>query len=90
MIFYALLTVSIILNIFFVWYVRELLIRFNFYAENISLFKEMITNYREHLSTVYQLETFYGDSTLGGLLTHTKDLTKDIEEFGEQFDLEKE
>ena len=90
MIFYTFLTVSIILNIFFVWYVRELLIRFNFYAENFSLFKETIVNYREHLSAVYQLETFYGDSTLGELLTHTKDLAEDIEIFREQFDLEKE
>ena len=87
---YIFLTLSLILNLFFVWYVRELLIRFNDHAENFSIFQENMNKYEEHLITVYNLETFYGDSTLKGLLEHTKDLSEEISVMTERFSIEEE
>ncbi len=41
--------------------------------ESAELFTRLQT-YANHLNTVYELPTFYGDDTLQSLLDHTKDL----------------
>ena len=41
--------------------------------ESAELFTRLQT-YANHLNTVYELPTFYGDETLQSLLDHTKDL----------------
>jgi len=87
---YIFLTLSLVLNLFFVWYVRELLIRFNDHAENFLIFQENMNKYEEHLITVYNLETFYGDSTLKGLLEHTKDFSEELSVMTERFSIEEE
>ena len=45
---------------------------------------EIIENYRNHLRDVYQLDSFYGDETLEGLMTHTNAVRALLEEqYGE-------
>ena len=44
---------------------------------------DLVSNYEEHLSKVYNMETFYGDTTLQNLLSHTKSLSEDIKSFVE-------
>ena len=41
---------------------------------------EIISSYRNHLSDVYQLDSFYGDETLQGLMTHTNAVRALLEE----------
>ena len=41
---------------------------------------EIIENYRNHLRDVYQLDSFYGDETLEGLMTHTNAVRTILEE----------
>ena len=41
---------------------------------------EIIENYRNHLRDVYQLDSFYGDETLEGLMTHTNAVRALLEE----------
>ena len=41
-------------------------------SDNIGDLVEIIQNYGNHLRDVYQLDAFYGDETLEGLMTHTK------------------
>ena len=41
---------------------------------------EIIENYKNHLRDVYQLDSFYGDETLKGLMTHTNALKALLEE----------
>ena len=48
----------------------------------------MVINYENHLKNIYELEVFYGDATLGGLLTHTKELKNDLGLYREVFSLE--
>ena len=46
--------------------------------------KSMSFNFKqfeEHLSTIYEMEMFYGDETLKSLLSHTKEIKDTIEEF---------
>ena len=43
-------------------------------AETASEIFSMIDSYKEHLSNVYDMPTFYGDDTLKSLLDHTGDM----------------
>ena len=58
------------------------------YYNSLADINYMIRDYKNHLSAVYELDMFYGDSTLGGLLAHTRDLSKDIKEFIQDFPFE--
>ena len=40
-------------------------------SDNIGDLVEIIESYRSHLKSVYELDTFYGDETLQGLMDHT-------------------
>ena len=63
-----------------VWYIFRLVGNLRgTYGFVISLLEE-ITNYHEHLERVHNMETFYGDSVLGGLLEHTKNLRQSLTE----------
>ena len=63
--------VSLIANIVLVrlasWQSRDLAI----VSDNVGDLVEIIESYRGHLKSVYELDSFYGDETLKGLLEHT-------------------
>ena len=64
------------------WYVRRLIYNLN---EIYGLIRETlgaVSDYEEHLEKVYNMDTFYGDNTLQGLLDHSRDLKKGLEEVG--------
>tara|TARA_Y100000592_G_scaffold56027_3_gene88125 strand:+ start:8032 stop:8307 length:276 start_codon:yes stop_codon:yes gene_type:complete len=88
--YYVLLFIAIFLNFFFIWYVRQLLVRFNYFSEIFEMYFDSLQKFEEHLESVYELETFYGDTTLQGLLQHTKDITDLTNEIRSNFEIEKE
>ena len=69
------LVLSILLNIFFGWYGYLLLRKVLFASDNTSDILTEVERFKEHLNSVYELETFYGDQTLQGLLDHTNHLS---------------
>ena len=62
-----LLGISVIINGFAVWYIRELLIRFKFYSENTGQLFTNLQEYTDHLQRVNQMEVYFGDPTFQGL-----------------------
>ena len=40
-------------------------------SDNVGDLVEIIESYRNHLKSVYELDSFYGDETLKGLMEHT-------------------
>tara|TARA_R110000824_G_scaffold332637_1_gene519237 strand:+ start:19616 stop:20023 length:408 start_codon:yes stop_codon:yes gene_type:complete len=81
------LLLSLSANIFMLWYVRNLLRNMLELIGNIVEFQGELSLYREHLQSIYDLEMFYGDETLGGLLDHGKSLIESIDKFDEFIDL---
>jgi len=81
MIPYSLALICIIISValgIMVWYVRRLL---SSIRETYSFVRAVLSNveeYFEHLEKVYNMETFYGDSVLSGLLEHTKNLKEEL------------
>tara|TARA_Y100000592_G_scaffold100004_1_gene178178 strand:- start:1494 stop:1787 length:294 start_codon:yes stop_codon:yes gene_type:complete len=87
---WTIFVVSLLLNVFFIWYVRNLLIRFNFLGDNINDFTTQIQEYSDHLFKVGEMDVYVGDPTILGLMKHTKDLQEFIKEYEETFLLDQE
>lgn len=77
------LLVSVIVNFFALWYIRRLLSRLFFVAENIGDLVDLIENYKNHLRTLYELEQYYGDENIKFVLSHTTSLLEVLEEYEE-------
>ena len=84
------LGISIIINGFAVWYIRELLIRFKFYSENTGQLFTNLQEYTDHLQRVNQMEVYFGDPTIQGLLEHSRDVTDTVGQYLDIFSLEEE
>jgi predicted nucleotidyltransferase len=53
-------------------------------SDNLGDLIEIIESYRNHLKKVYELDAFYGDATLEGLMQHTNAIRVLLEEqYGE-------
>ena len=73
------LFLSVIVNIFLVWFGREQSQRLTYVSQNLNDLIEIISNYKEHLRKVYSLEMFYGDETLKFLMEHTNAVVQLLE-----------
>jgi hypothetical protein len=72
---------SMVVNIVFVWYTRNLLSYLEMTNEETRTVLESIAEYEAHLTDVYGRELFYGDSTLEKLLMHTSNLADEVQEY---------
>ena len=81
------LGISLILNILFIWYLRQLLSRFAYICTNIFELKSTIDLYVKHLRVVSELEMFYKDPNIEQLMQHTADLVKQFETYEEFYTL---
>ena len=81
------LILSLALNVLLFWYIRQTLKRLLFASENFAWLMGSIRNFSEHLQSLYELEMFYGDTTLGHLIEHSKQLVEDMKNFEEIYTL---
>jgi len=72
------LIISLLFNIFFIWYVYQVMKKLLFVSENIGDLVETLEDYASHVEKVYSLETYYGDETIENLLKHSKDIVKEV------------
>jgi hypothetical protein len=87
---------SVLVNVFLFWYARMASGRLTVVASNIDEIMSALERFGNHLETLYEMETFYGDETLHGVLVHTKSITdfllgfEDIYELSDHLTNEKE
>ena len=81
------LIVSLLLNVFFVWYLRNLVSRLHFVSENLGVLVDETISFRAHLESVHELEAFYGDETLGSLIRHVGQYSETLVDFEEIYTL---
>ena len=79
--------ISVVLNIFFIFYLGWLLRNFTTLSDNVQSLIETTQTFSDHLGAVNELETFYGDETLQNLLTHAKQVAEDIKQYKEIYTL---
>jgi hypothetical protein len=78
---------SIILNVLLAWYsVRAVRMLASVIDTLENLFID-IGSFSAHIEGVYELETFYGDQTLENLLSHSRALVGEFEEYKTLFSL---
>ena len=80
--------VSLLVNGFFAFYVRYLLQQLISLSETMIDVNNEFISFSSHLKALYEMETFYGDATLEGLINHTKHLVQKFEEFEDQVGFE--
>lgn len=76
-----LLTLSLAGHAAAIWYGINLLRQVKYYDEELTETITVINNFTNHLKSVYELETFYGDETLRHLLQHAQDLTSVFDQY---------
>lgn len=81
----VILLASVCINVVLIWYCRKLTRQFVFFTQNVIELENKLNSFDGHLSGVHQLETFYGDDTLGGLIQHSKSIVESIKEFNDGF-----
>ena len=77
----AILTVSIILNIGLMIYARVVVVQLLSIADELADLQKMIDAFASHLKAVYELDSFYGDETLRGLLEHAISFNEQMDTF---------
>mgnify|MGYP003142929112 FL=1 len=76
------LCLSIALNVLLIWFVRKIQTDYIlFIRDNIEGLVQMHQEFNEHLDLVNNMEMYFGDQTLVGLLEHSKFTKEQTENF---------
>jgi len=86
----VLLVLSITFNALSLWYNRQAVNSLLFVSDNIGDMVGLVQEYHEHLESLYEMEMFYGDSTLKGLIDHTSFILEEIKVFEDIYSLTRE
>lgn len=77
-------SISIIINILMVGYAKNTLLKIETVytaADETAEIFSMIDSYKEHINSVYEMPTFYGDETLKGLLDHSSQMIEFLKRY---------
>ena len=85
---YVIITLLALLNVGLIWYIRSILNKFVFLSENIDDLFYNLNSFSQHLESLYQLETYYGDATLEALISHSRSVVEDVNKFKDVYSLE--
>lgn len=77
----TLLIISVLINILCLIYIRSLLKRLAVITDSFEELSDVLANFSNHLKTVHELETFYGDETLHALIRHSVNVSEDLDAF---------
>ena len=77
----AMLSISALFNVGVFVYARAAIARLLTVSEELGDLQEMINSFARHLKAVYELDSFYGDETLAGLLEHAISFNEQMETF---------
>ena len=72
------LYISVLTNIFFVWYVLRLINNTNSIEEDFVNILNTLESFADHVEDIHGLEMFYGDETLKALIDHSREVINDV------------
>ena len=74
-------TFSIMLNAAVFVYARSAISRLLYVSEELGDLKMMVDSFSNHVSGLYEMEMYYGDQTLQGLVDHAQSFNEQLETF---------
>ena len=80
-------TLSIAANIGLFMWLRATLSRLVSFSDEMEDLRDMTGAFSVHVSSVYGLESFYGDETLQGLMEHARSYKEQLDTFEYIYDL---
>jgi len=87
---WILFSVSLIINIVFVWYLRQLATQFTSFRNSFEEFIYVVDQYKEHVREISQMEAYFGDETITNLLRHTVEILEFVDGYSQSFSLDLE
>ena len=90
MIGWILLVLHLVVDIAAIWYIREMLIRFNLLSQAFEDINVVLDEYTDHVKKISELEAYFGDETILGLLRHSVETKEYLDEFRIMFSLDEE
>ena len=75
------LFVSFVLNVGIFVYARAAIVRLLMVSEELGDLQDMINSFARHTKNVYEMDMFYGDQTLQGLMEHAHSFNEQMETF---------
>tara|TARA_R110000824_G_scaffold359891_5_gene547544 strand:+ start:2830 stop:3225 length:396 start_codon:yes stop_codon:yes gene_type:complete len=75
------LFLSVVANVASVFFIKGLFDQQEEIGLDTSDLLNSLEEFEKHLQSIYELETFYGDTTLKGLIEHMKVVGDDMEEY---------
>jgi len=86
-VFIVVCAISLATNAVGIWYLRNVLRNFYDVTSNMKDLTEEVMDFDEHLNQVHEMEMFYGDEILGGLIAHSRALRYTLEDFADIYAL---
>jgi len=81
------LAISIIMNVGLGFYAVAAAKKIYVISSNLNSIQEELTSFQDHLESIYELETFYGDVTLQSLLEHSREIAKELTKYENIYEL---
>ena len=81
---------SLLLNIFLIWYAAKAGSKLMVVASNIDEKMSTLEEFENHLETIYQMETYYGDETIHSILLHARGIVDFLSSFESIYELSAE
>tara|TARA_R100001594_G_scaffold147004_1_gene199326 strand:- start:407 stop:784 length:378 start_codon:yes stop_codon:yes gene_type:complete len=77
----AITILSVFFNVFIIGYTRKAITELLSISEELGDIQEMVNSFANHIESVHDMEMFYGDETLAGLMEHANSLNAQLETF---------
>ena len=78
---------SVILNIFLVWYLSKVLSKLLYTSDNIGDLYIAFRMFEDFITSLYDMQMFYGEPIIEELITKTKLVVEELERFEEIYSL---
>jgi len=86
MLTYLVVTGSLLLNVFLIWYVIKLLKKFYFISENLADLFLTIKAFRVFVSSLYSMDSYHGEPIIQELLTRIREVNEEVDVFRDIFE----
>jgi hypothetical protein len=77
----AIMTLSIVFNVGLFMYARYAIAQLLSVSEELGDLQQMTLSFSSHIESIYRLEMFYGDETIGALREHALSFNEQLETF---------